>query len=484
MLAIILGLLTVLAPLWNGAWDLWAQSLLLLTALGAASLWLCGRLLAGSVPLPSRGLLVWCAGLAAWSGLAARAGPLPAYAIPAWHVWLAALGIVLAMSVMPEGQRRLLDRGIRAAAWIMVLLAVYQHFAFSVERPFASLLNQNVFAGAILLFLPLAVEQRDWPLAAGLLLCLVWTRSLGAWLGLAAALVLLRRGRLWTAGGAGAGCVCLALLTLKLGTPEAFNRWYWWEAAARMSWDRPWFGFGPGTYAYALPAYVAADRPLGSAFAHQHFLETAAELGWPFLLAWLGGLVLILRQGPSSKRLGLLAVLVQSLWDYTLSLPALLWLFCCHAGYCLPESGRAAAVPARWRLAGCLLVLAASGWAGDGLWQRWQADRERAQGEELVRSSGPGPAALELLERSARRCDHPETARLSGLIEAALAKEPGGAGRLSAAVADMERAAAQNPFRPSTWTMLEALYRQIGREDLARDARRRGAAALPSLRQP
>lgn len=485
MLAIVLGLLTVLGLLLNGSWDLWAQSLLFLAVLGAAALWLCGRLLAGFVPLPPGRLLAWTAGLAAWGGVSAYAGPLPAYAAPAWHVWLAALGAILAVSVMPEGQRRLLDRGIRAAAWFLAAVAVYQRFGLGMERPCASLLNPNAFAGAILLLLPLAVDQKDWLLAGGLLLCLSWTRSVGAWLGLAAALLLLRRrSALWTAVGAGTGCVCLAVIFAKLDAPDALNRWHWWLAAARMGWARPWFGFGPGTYAYVLPAYAATGRPLGTLFAHQHFLETAAEMGLPYLLAWLTGLFFLLRRGPTAKRVGAVAVLVQSLWDYALSIPAILWLFCCQAASSIQESGHGANIPARWRLPGCVLVLAVTWGAGTAVWQRWQAERLRVEAEGILRSAGPSPSALDFLERSARLCGHPETARLSGQIEAALARQPGGKGRILAAAADLERAVAQNPYRASTWTMLETVYRQMGRGDLARAARRRGAASCPGLRGP
>jgi len=485
VLAFFPGLLAVLGPVLFGAWDLWAQSLLLLAALAAACVWLCGRLLSGSVPLPPGRFLAWLAGLAAWTGLSAYGGPLPAYAVPAWHVWLAALGILLAFSVMPAGQRRRLDYAVRALAWLLALLAVYQHFRLGWERPPASLLNENIFAGAILLFLPLAFSEQDWLLCGLLLLCLCWARSVGAWLGLTASLLLLlRRGPLRTAAVAVLAAVGLAFLYAKLGRTTGLDRWHWWLAAARMSLARPWLGFGPGTFAYALPAYADSGRPLGSLYAHQYFLETAAQLGWPCLAAWLAGLVLILRRGPAAKRIGALAVLAQSLGDYALSIPAVLWLFCCFAGSCLPESGRSVDVPPRWRLGACLLVLAAGGWAAGSLWQRWQADRWLARAQVLVRSAGPVPEVMTLLERSSRLCDHPETARLEGLVEAGLSRRPGASYRLRAAVAAMERAARQNPYRASTWSMLAAMYQELGRADLARGALERGAATCPALRQP
>ena len=479
MLALCPGLLAVLGLLLSGAWDLWAQSFLFLAVLTCAVLWLCGRALCGYVPLPPRSLLAWTAGLAVWGGVSAYAGPLPAYAVPAWHVWLAAGGVLLAFSVMPEGQRRLVDQGLRVAAWVLGLLAVYQHCGLDLPRPPASLLNPNVFAGAILLLLPAAVARKEWFLAGLLILCLSWAHSVGAWLGLAAAVLVSRRGRWpWTASAAAVALACLVLIAAKLGTADVRDRWHWWTAAARMGGARPWLGFGSGTFAYVLPAYADTSRPLGSLFAHQHFLETAAEQGWLFLAAWLAGLWVILRRGSAAQRVGAMALLVHSLWDYALSIPAVLWLFSCSLGACLPESGRGCNVPARWRLPVCALVLAAGSWAGIAVWSRWQADRERAQAQALVQAAGPSPEALALLERSARRCDHPETARLSGLIEAALSRGPGDEPRLLAAAADFERAVAQDPFRDSTWSLLETTYRRLGREDLARGARERGAAAL------
>lgn len=476
MLALPPGLLAGLGPLLNGAWELWAQSALLIAALACAALWLCGRLLRGHVPLPQRPLLAWAAALAAWAGLSAYAGPLPAYAVPAWHVWLGGLGILLAFSVMGEGERLVLERSLRLLAWALVLLALVQRFVLGLALPPASLLNPNVFAGAILLLLPFAVARRDWLLSALLLLCLFWTRSAGAWLGLAAAVLVARRRGAWTAAAAAAVLLCLVVVAAKTGTSDMRDRWVWWTAAARMALARPWLGFGPGTFAWVFPAFADPARPLGSLFAHQHFLETAAALGWPFLAAWLAGLWAVLRSGSAACRIACLAVLAHSLWDYSLSVPAVLWLFCGTAGFCLPRSGRGADIPARWRLPACALVLAATAWGGTGMWARWEAERLR------VRAQEPSQEALDVLALSARRCDHPETARLSGDIEAELSRRPGEEARLLAAAAHFERAAAQNPFRASTWSLLENTYRRLGREDMAGSARQRGAAALPALR--
>ncbi|MDD5656336.1 MAG: hypothetical protein PHF00_03675, partial [Elusimicrobia bacterium] len=171
-MGIALGPLVVLGPLLNGSWDLWAQTLLIAAAAALAAAWFCLRPERGRAPVPW--LWLWAVGLGVWGGLSAYAGPLAAYAAPAWRVWLAGLGIMLAVAALPESERRRLDLAVRAAAWIMALLAVYQHFGLGLQRPPSSLLNQNIFAGALLLLIPLAHEQRDWPLCALLLVCLAW----------------------------------------------------------------------------------------------------------------------------------------------------------------------------------------------------------------------------------------------------------------------------------------------------------------------
>lgn len=482
MLAALVGLQAASGLLLRGAWDLWSQSAVLLALIAGLALWLAAGAARGRILLPSKVPALWAAALAALSFASARLSPVPAYALPAWAAAAAGLWLIPAATLLSSRERAAVEQAVRAAAWALVLLAVYQRF-HGQPRPPSALLNQNVFAGAILLLLPFAARRGDAPLAAGLLLCLWWTHSVGAWLGLAAALLLHRRavGSLAFWAGATAGFAALVAAYAKLQSPEVLHRWAWWAAAWRMAVDAPWLGLGPGSFAYALPAYVGARPELNSLFAHQHFLETAAERGWPYLLLWLAGLAALLRRAPAGKRFGPVAALIHGLGDYALGVPGVFWLFCLSIAWALPESEDAVAVRGGRKLPALALTLcvalAAAYWVGGN----WAADRLRAAAFAPGRPEPPDALLRDLTESEKIR-PHPEAARARAELELAAAAGPDAPRRLEAAAEDLERAVSLDPFRASSWTLLEDVYRRLGRPEDAARARARGARTCPALR--
>lgn len=480
MLAALVGVQLAAGLLARGAWDLWVQSAVLIALSASLALWASGSALRGRVPLPSGRVAAWAAALAVLAFLSARLGPVRAYALPAWAASAAGLWLLPAATLFSARDRVRVEQALRAAAWVLVLLAVHQRF-HGQPRPPASLLNQNVFAGAILLLLPFAARRGDALLAAGLLLCLWWTKSVGAWLGLAAALVIHRRSvgaaAFWA--GALAGFIGLVAAYAKLQSAEALHRAAWWAAAARMAADAPWRGLGPGAFAYALPAYVFGKPELSSLFAHQHFLETAAERGVPYLLLWLAGLAAILRRAEPGKRFGPAAALVHGLTDYALAVPGVFWLFCLSVAWALPESEEAAPVRAGRKAPVIAAALALGGGAAWWAAGNWAADRLRAA------AMAPGTAmddADRLLARSEEIRPHPEASRLRAEIALARASGPGASRSLQDAVDDLERAVSLDPYRASNWTLLEDAYRRLGRPADAARARERGARTCPALR--
>ena len=148
----------------------------------------------------------------------------------------------------------------------------------------------------------------------------------------------------------------------------------------------------------------------------------AAELGLPFMLIWTFGVLRCLKRGSPHKRFAALAVLVQSLWDYSLSIPGNLWLFSYCAASTVPESSRAVNVPSRWKLPACLLVLGVAGVACRFLWLRWDAELLRASAVEEARAGASAERVMALLERSRQVSEHPETTRLAAEVELRLAQ--------------------------------------------------------------
>lgn len=451
MLAGLVGAVVASGLLLRGAWDLWAQSLILLGLLAACAGWLCVRLAAGWLPRPDLKLISWAGALAVLSALSAWESPVPAYSLPAWAAAAAGLLLFPLISTLDSEGRARVDSFLRAAAWALVLLAVYQRLSGEI-RPPATFLNQNVFAGAILLLLPVASRAGDWALTVGLLLCLWWTRSVGAWLGLSIALILHRRavGAVAFGLGSAAGLVGTVVACAKFQSPEAVHRIEWWKAAWRMAAEAPWLGLGPGSYAYALPAHVSGRLELSSLFAHQHILETAAERGWPYALLWTLGLAILLKPAPAARRFGPVAALIHGLVDYALSVSGVFWLFCASTALAAPEAGRSMNVPLRWRPVLCAVVLAVAGAAGTSIWRRWSADRLRAQAITAIREGRLDEAAGELAT-SETLSPHPEAARLRA--EIILRR----GGKTAEAARHLARAVALDPYRVSSRIMLEAL---------------------------
>lgn len=484
MLPLLVCLLVAAGPLLRGGWDLWAQTALFLSLSAGMSLWLSGRILAGYVPLPSARVLCWAVSLALLGWLSARLSPLSAYAVVSWRVWVAALWLFIVLGAVSKDERSFIDDAIRLCGWILLLLAFYQQYQQGMERPTASLVNQNAFAAALLMILPLSVQKGDYLLTAGLLWALVLTRSVGAWLGLSAALVLMRQtgGRIGYWFGLGVSVCCGIAIYGKFQTPEVLNRWNWWVAAARMSWDSPALGFGPGTFGHVLGAFHRVGD-LSSVYAHQHFLEIAAELGLVFLVLWTAGIIHCLRRGGPHKTLGALAVLIQSLWDYSLSLPSNLWLLSYLLASSSPESSRGFNVASRYKLPACVLVLGLGGGISGFLWQQWRADRLFAQAREGLAAGAPREEVQARLAESLRIHEHPEARRLTSEAELyGAGKSVSPVGRLSAAAAQLELSVQGNPYRATTWLALEKIYRRMGQAETAESKRRQGAVFCPVLR--
>jgi O-antigen ligase len=158
-----------------------------------------------------------------------------------------------------------------------------------------------VVALALLLSAVALGSERRRPaiLSAFAVVTLGLTYVRNAWLGLGAVIaVLVLLSRRWIlAGGLGALVALVLLVPSPLrakmismfdpASPSASERFYFWQAGARMLGDAPLLGLGPGAVKIEYPAYKdPAARRGGTSHLHNNFVQIAAERGLLGLAAW------------------------------------------------------------------------------------------------------------------------------------------------------------------------------------------------------
>ena len=196
---------------------------------------------------------------------------------------------------------------------------LYQRFTLLVSDT----VHPNVLAGNLALLFPLALAlplfagrklawyHHMWILAAavGMGTILFLTKSRGAWMGVAAVLLLLPALRwrwgwlLWLVGAAAAG-----FAVTRLGLPNLLDmlstsgtvsglegRVEIWSRAIYMIQDFPFTGVGMGSFMRVAdllyPFFLAAPGTIEH--AHNIFLQVAVDLGIPGLIAWLAILLMV-----------------------------------------------------------------------------------------------------------------------------------------------------------------------------------------------
>jgi len=342
----------------------WPVALIEIGTFVAAGIWLVWVITARRPVLAG---FVWfpvCAG-AAW-GILQFATGLTAYrfetgkAILAW----AACASVFLVTRDVCGRTPERNRLLRSVLWFgatISLLTVVQYFTSEgrvfwlfrteQERVLGPFLYKNQCAAFLELVFPLAVYQslvdRRQPLlyvamAAAMFAAVIAAVSRAGVLVVVSELIailvfawfrgLMPAGKLWkTVAWASALSVVLAAVvgwqvTLqKFREPEPYRvRRELLFSSLAMTADRPWTGFGLGTWPAVYPAYARFDNGLAANHAHNDWAEWAAEGGLPFaaLLAMLA--IWSIRPAVDSLwGIGVPAVFAHSLVDYPLREPAL-----------------------------------------------------------------------------------------------------------------------------------------------------------------
>ena len=142
-----------------------------------------------------------------------------------------------------------------------------------------------------------------------------------------------------------------ALLTSIIGWETLWNRlqepnpyalrWELVKSSLQMTQDRPWVGFGLGTWADAYPAYARYDDGTFVNQAHNDWAQWAAEGGIPFFAIMLAIAGWTVRPALRSLwGIGLLSVFVHALVDYPWQQrPALAAFFFAMLGLLAGERG-------------------------------------------------------------------------------------------------------------------------------------------------
>ncbi len=332
---VVLFLVLSFAVLALGAVDPWALTVVQLLAFLLAAVWTL-RAALGNTGLVWDPFFAPLGVVVAWSAAQARWGlSIDSYRSAAEALkWLAlALLYLVARQVFTDHSiRRNFTLALMWLGFVVSLLGIIQHFGAPgriywsmpvlTGRPFGSFINANHFAAWIELLIPAALlaatrrseQQLIYVAVCGTMLMAVIATNSRAGIVLVAAQTLIVMGaeawrarqggrRPWPALVGVAAVAGMVLLVLK--GPAAFHfaeerpyavRW----AVAQATWglflDRPWTGFGAGTFDQVYPSAAPFDMGLFWAHAHNDPVQFAMEWGVPGLAALAAMVVLLLRR--------------------------------------------------------------------------------------------------------------------------------------------------------------------------------------------
>jgi len=337
-ISVVIGFLLFFATLARGGHDLWAATvvyialLCLVPALLFASSWKQGAkglLLDFAIPLLA---------LAGAIGLSAAQATNPGDATLSFFDWIAGITLfLLAVNVYQDefGLRVLTILSV-PLLWAQLAMSFVQYWTMViVPEKYGTLVNGNIMAGFILLWMPVLArklidtwrtEKRiHWYVASGLVAGLVsfgMARTASGWLCLGVGSLFLfgpedtlafgRRHKklVWSVVGilvvVGAALMGLKIHERYVEVPgalprEPLARLQWWTAAFKMFLDHPWLGIGPGNFSSAFLTYKVGTEQ-NTLFSHSSLLGILAETGLVGFLAFSSILLFWLRRMRADHR--------------------------------------------------------------------------------------------------------------------------------------------------------------------------------------
>lgn len=245
----------------------------------------------------------------------------------------------------------------------------------------ATYINHNHFAGYLELIMPLvaviifSMKGRRIILAAALVLMLtafVLTQSRGAWLSLTIALlaigfILMKRIALNKKAFIAFLSVLIVLFSLLYFGKDIISqrmdtvsqiaegkelsigaRFKMWQGTLSLIKERPFVGTGIGTFVWAFSRYRPEEFYAIANFAHNDYLNMAAEMGVaaPFIMIWI--FALIIKSGLAKKEdrlnpyalgcsIGILSLAIHGVADFNFHIPANMLLFSVWAALVMRE---------------------------------------------------------------------------------------------------------------------------------------------------
>lgn len=247
----------------------------------------------------------------------------------------------------------------------------------------ATYVNHNHFAGYLELVIPLAMAlfltakpalKPKLALAVALVImsaAFILTQSRGAWMSLSVSLLVMM-----IATGRDSSRRITAVLTLLVlaaaiisfvylsrdlisarletmaaasGEPSLASRLAIWKGALRMAADRPVFGTGIGTFMWAFPRYRPEGLNVIANFAHNDYLNIAAEMGAASLFTALWMLAAVIKSGLSKTlrepirfgcAIGVLSLSLHGFVDFNFHIPANMLLFTVYAAFIMSGERR------------------------------------------------------------------------------------------------------------------------------------------------
>ncbi len=215
---------------------------------------------------------------------------------------------------------------------IVALAAVWQ-FIFHKET-YSTLGNANTLAFYAVMVCGLCLEWRNYYLAAVFAVLIIISKSAGAVTAVFISALLYAFDRKAFSNVKENGFLFLSAAILVIvavvsaDIASLYDRLKWWDAALNMLFQRPLYGWGEGAFAYVSSAFKARAGGLGTVYAHNYYLEFAAENGILASLLWFYVLFSFFKDSKGVLRYALAASLAHSFFDFGLSCVYSFWLFC------------------------------------------------------------------------------------------------------------------------------------------------------------